>query len=311
MKKLGLTLMAVLLAAVAVNAQTTKKLLSLKASNGIGVTFEYNAEGKVVKTTEETDPEVKSDKSTSTYEYSADKITQTYSTDSGTPDVRIATIENGRIVSESVKFKVQGTLEDATLTYTYNANNELVKSVKKVGTEVYEWVYTWTDGDITKIEIYYNSKPNEIITLTYDTSVTNPYILAMNMMWLADFDIEGITPYGQVFGHYYGNLTKHALKSRTAENAPGSVKQEVSDNFVLTYNKDANGEVKSMTTKVEEEDVEFQLEWESTDGIAALQTALPQQETYYNLNGVKLQKLQKGVNIVKNAEGKTRKVVVE
>ena len=133
----------------------------------------------------------------------------------------------------------------------------------------------------------------------------------MNMMWLADFDIEGITPYGQVFGHYYGNLTKHALKSRTAENAPGSVKQEVSDNFVLTYNKDANGEVKSMTTKVEEEDVEFQLEWDSTDGIAVLQTALPQQETYYNLNGVKLQKLQKGVNIVKNAEGKTRKVVVE
>lgn len=47
-----------------------------------------------------------------------------------------------------------------------------------------------------------------------------------------------------------------------------------------------------------------------TDGVKTIQKG-QEKENYYQLNGVKLHKLQKGVNIIRSADGTTRKVLVK
>ena len=47
-----------------------------------------------------------------------------------------------------------------------------------------------------------------------------------------------------------------------------------------------------------------------TDGVKTIQN-VQRKDDYYQLNGVKLNKLQKGVNIIRYTDGTTRKVLVK
>ena len=90
---------------------------------------------------------------------------------------------------------------------------------------------------------------------------------------------------------------------------PGSV-QEVQD-AAFTFTRNAEGLVTHISQLLngDPQPNEYDLEWEDVTTGIAVNTATSAQPTYYNIEGVRLAQPERGLNLVRNADGSVRKII--
>ena len=313
MKKIYLLLIGFIVLAQTISAQNDKKLLKMTFGESY-FEFKYDGKGRLVETVEYyADDNLKR---SSKYTYSNDKVVQTFyeNEDIKNKDIRTTVLQNNRVVSEKINLiPYEGEPEYwADYNYTYNTAGELTKIVitnnERTGTE---YKLTWTDGDITLVEHFRDNKKVGQVAYEYNKSITNKYLSLIVNPITSIADYEGISPYGQLFAGYFGKVFQHPLSAvRYTVIDKYNFGWSSDDDFTITYNQNASGVVEKVIQSGEEGKT-ITFIWEDTPtGISVYKQEKEDTKKIYDLSGKRLETMQHGVNIIKETNGKTYKVVV-
>ena len=313
MKKIYLLLICFIVLAQTISAQNDKKLLKMTFGESY-FEFKYDGKGRLVETVEYyADDNLKR---SSKYTYSNDKVVQTFyeNEDIKNKDIRTTVLQNNRVVSEKINLiPYEGEPEYwADYNYTYNTAGELTKIVitnnERTGTE---YKLTWTDGDITLVEHFRDNKKVGQVAYEYNKSITNKYLPLIFNPITSIADYEGISPYGQLFAGYFGKVFQHPLSAvRYTVIDKYNFGWSSDDDFTITYNQNASGVVEKVIQSGEEGKT-ITFIWEDTPtGISVYKQEKEDTKKIYDLSGKRLETMQHGVNIIKETNGKTHKVIV-
>ncbi len=295
-----------------VYSQSTKRLI--KAYNAEqSMSFEYAPNGKLAKFNFVYGA---SETRTDTYTYATDKIVQEHvEGGSGIADHHTSTLTNGKIIKTVVMMNENDPnipVYEITYDYTYNDANQLIKVVLKNGNDNKNVTskITWADGGISNIKQYEDETLIGEINFTYDPSITSKHVIMLVNPLQNILSYEGMLPYGQLLADYYGSPIKHAVKSM--QYVPHVEKHfgwNSEDSFTMTYTKNEEGDVVKIA-QTDTDDTVMSLEWTATSsGISAAPHCQAMPEVYFNGNGIRQSRLQKGLNIIKSTDGSVRKVL--
>ena len=313
MKRIYLLLITFIVFGQTISAQNERKLLKITDSNSY-FEFKYDEKGRIIESVEYiADDHLKR---SNKYTYSNDKVVQTFYKNENIKDkdIRTTVLQNNRVVSERIHLSAhEGEPEYwADYNYTYNGAGELIKVVTTSnGRPDTEYKLTWTDGDITLVEHFRDNKKVGQVAYEYNKSITNKYLPLIFNPITSIADYEGISPYGQLFAGYFGKVFQHPLSA---------VRYTVIDNhyfgwtsdddFTITYNQNASGIVENIKQSGGE-GATATLIWEETPtGISVYKQEKENTKKIYDLSGKRLETMQHGVNIIKETNGKTHKVIV-
>ena len=314
MKKIYLLLIGFIVLAQTISAQNDKKLLKMTFGESY-FEFKYDGKGRLVETVEYyADDNLKR---SSKYTYSNDKVVQTFyeNEDIKNKDIRTTVLQNNRVVSEKINLiPYEGEPEYwADYNYTYNTAGELTKIVitnnERTGTE---YKLTWTDGDITLVEHFRDNKKVGQVAYEYNKNITNKYLSLIVNPITSIADYEGISPYGQLLAGYFGKVFQHPVAAvRYTEIDKDYFGWTSDDNFTITYNQNASGVVeKGIQSGEEGVTTTFIWEEDNPTGISVYKQQKEGTKTIYDLSGKRLENIQHGVNIIKETNGKTHKIIV-
>ena len=295
-------------------AQTEKRLVKMKESKD-WAEMKYRADGKLLTYTQ-TDhlDSGKQEIYVNTFTYNTNQIVMKCVTnnDPSTADTWTSTLKDGLVVKDVVN--INGNPDNDIFEYTYNTQRQLVriKRTNDHNTSVATVDLTWTNGNIATVKAFYNSKLMHEERYEYDTANDNKEIRVYLSPLASILSYEALSPIGQLREGTYGVLCKHLYKASYVKSYsdPGSV-QEVQD-AAFTFTRNAEGLVTHISQLLngDPQTNEYDLEWEDvTTGIAVNTATSTQSSTYYNIEGVRLAQPERGLNIVRNADGSVRKVM--
>ena len=316
MKKIYLLLICFIVLAQTISAQNDEKLLKMT----FGETFfelKYDKNGRLVETVEYYADDAL--KRNSKYTYNDNKVEQIYYENDNVNDKdnRTSVLQNNRVVSERIHLSAhEGEPEYwADYNYTYNDAGELIKVVRTSNRRSdKEYKLTWTDGDITLVEHFRDNKKVGQVAYEYNKSITNKYLSLIVNPITSIADYEGISPYGQLLAGYFGKVFQHPVAAvRYTEIDKDYFGWTSDDDFTITYNQNASGVVEK-GIQSGEEGVTTTFIWEEDNPTPTDISVYKQQKegtkTIYDLSGKRLENIQHGVNIIKETNGKTYKVIV-
>ena len=313
MKRIYLLLITFIVFGQTISAQNERKLLKITDSNSY-FEFKYDEKGRIIESVEYiADDHLKR---SNKYTYSNDKVVQTFYENENIKDkdIRTTVLQNNRVVSERIHLSAhEGEPKYwADYNYTYNGAGELIKVVTtNNGRPSTEYKLTWTDGDITLVEHFRDNKKVGQVAYEYNKSITNKYLSLIVNPITSIADYEGISPYGQLFAGYFGKVFQHplsAVRYTVIDNHYFGWTSE--DDFTITYNQNASGIIENFKQSGED-GVTATLIWEDTPtSISGYKQQKEVTRTIYDLSGKRIENLQHGVNIIKETNGKTHKVVV-
>ena len=313
MKKIYLLFICFIVVTQTISAQNDKKLLKMTFGESY-FELKYDEKGKLVETVEYYADE--STKRNSKYTYNDNKVEQIfYENDNvNDKDNRTSVLKNNRVVSERIHLSAhEGEAEYwADYNYTYNGAGELIKVVTTSnGRPDTEYKLTWTDGDITLVEHFRDNKKVGQVAYEYNKSITNKYLPLIFNPITSIADYEGISPYGQLFAGYFGKVFQHPLSAvRYTVIDKYNFGWSSDDDFTITYNQNASGVVEKVIQSGEEGKT-ITFIWEDTPtGISVYKQEKEDTKKIYDLSGKRLETMQHGVNIIKETNGKTHKVIV-
>ena len=296
-----------------ISAQNDRKLLKITDDNSY-FELKYDEKGRIIESVEYiADDHLKR---SSKYTYSNDKVVQTFYENENikNKNIRTTVLQNNRVLSEKIHLSAhEGEPEYwADYNYTYNGAGELIKVVTtNNGRPSTEYKLTWTDGDITLVEHFRDNKKVGQVAYEYNKSITNKYLPIIFNPITSIADYEGISPYGQLFAGYFGKVFQHplsAVRYTVIDNHYFGWTSE--DDFTITYNQNASGIIENFKQSGED-GVTATLIWEDTPtSISGYKQQKEVTRTIYDLSGKRIENLQHGVNIIKETNGKTHKVVV-
>lgn len=315
MKKIYLVFTFILVFATVAFAQSESRLLKISNGDGAYELFEYNAEGQLTKLVSD----LYGDGDTEVYEfvYTANEIKQNeVEADGTTRLLRTSQISNGRIVKEEISFDPNwfqtGRFRyGAILNFAYDASGHLVQvEEKSTGGVFRRYEFLWEDGNITLAKHYKDSVLVGEIQYSYDTSISNKYINAIFNPVNTCVEYDGLIARGQMFGEFYGVRSKNVVKK--VEYKVYDIQSfywDSDDNVEPVFIKDATDNIVRLEG-VNNDDTGITLEWSSTtSGIYSSTINSFETTIYYNIHGVQIPRLQKGLNIIKTG-GKTQKVLI-
>ena len=312
MKRIYLLLITLIVFGQTISAQNDRKLLKMTADNYY-FELKYDEKGRIIESVEYiADDHLKR---SSKYAYSNDKVVQTFyeNEDIKNKDIRTTVLQNNRVLSEKINLiPYEGEPEYwAEYNYTYNTAGELTTIVitnnERTGTE---YKLTWTDGDITLVEHFRDNKKVGQVAYEYNKSITNKYLPLIFNPITSIADYEGISPYGQLFAGYFGKVFQHPLSAvRYTVIDKYNFGWSSDDDFTITYNQNASGVVEKVIQSGEEGKT-ITFIWEDTPtGISVYKQEKEDTKKIYDLSGKRLETMQHGVNIIKETNGKTHKVI--
>ena len=313
MKRIYLLLITLIVFGQTISAQNDRKLLKMTADNYY-FELKYDEKGRIIESVEYiADDHLKR---SSKYAYSIDKVVQTFYENENikNKDIRTTVLQNNRVVSEKINLiPYEGEPEYwADYNYIYNTAGELTTIVitnnERTGTE---YKLTWTDGDITLVEHFRDNKKVGQVAYEYNKSITNKYLPLIFNPITSIADYEGISPYGQLFAGYFGKVFQHPLSAvRYTVIDKYNFGWSSDDDFTIKYNQNANGIVENIKQSGEEGKT-ITFIWEDTPtGISVYKQEKEDTKKIYDLSGKCLENLQHGVNIIKETNCKTHKVIV-
>ena len=316
MKKIYLLLICFIVLAQTISAQNDEKLLKMT----FGETFfelKYDKNGRLVETVEYYADDAL--KRNSKYTYNDNKVEQIYYENDNVNDKdnRTSVLQNNRVVSERIHLSAhEGEPEYwADYNYTYNDAGELIKVVRTSNRRSdKEYKLTWTDGDITLVEHFRDNKKVGQVAYEYNKSITNKYLSLIVNPITSIADYEGISPYGQLLAGYFGKVFQHPVAAvRYTVIDKHYFGWTSDDDFTITYNQNASGVVEK-GIQSGEEGVTTTFIWEEDNPTPTDISVYKQQKegtkTIYDLSGKRLENIQHGVNIIKETNGKTHKIIV-
>ena len=313
MKRIYLLLITLIVFGQTISAQNDKKLLKMTFGESY-FELKYDEKGRLIESVEYFANDHL--KRSSKYAYSNDNVVQTdyENEDIKNKDIRTTVLQNNRVVSERIHLSAhEGEPEYwADYNYTYNGAGELIKVVTTSnGRPDTEYKLTWTDGDITLVEHFRDNKKVGQVAYEYNKSITNKYLSLIVNPITSIADYEGISPYGQLFAGYFGKVFQHPVASvRYTVIDKHYFGWTSDDDFTITYNQNASGIVENIKQSGGE-GVTATLIWEDTPtGISVYKQQKEGTRTIYDLSGKRLENMQHGVNIIKETNGKTHKVIV-
>ena len=312
MKRIYLLLITLIVFGQTISAQNDRKLLKMTFGESY-FELKYDEKGRIIESVEYFANDHL--KRSSKYAYSNDKVVQTFyeNEDIKNKDIRTTVLQNNRVVSEKINLiPYEGEPEYwADYNYTYNTAGELTKIVitnnERTGTE---YKLTWTDGDITLVEHFRDNKKVGQVAYEYNKSITNKYLPLIFNPITSIADYEGISPYGQLFAGYFGKVFQHPLSAvRYTVIDKYNFGWSSDDDFTITYNQNASGVVEKVIQSGEEGKT-ITFIWEDTPtGISVYKQEKEDTKKIYDLSGKRLETMQHGVNIIKETNGKTHKVI--
>jgi hypothetical protein len=191
--------------------------------------FEYDNTGRVTK--------VLGDWGNATYEYSnAGFVYKEFYYNQPTPRYTLTAVLNadGTIKSGTYTEVSGNNTVNGTLAYTYDGNGQLVKRVdESVADGKFEWVYTWTNGNVTKIEEYKNG------SLT-NTSYDDYYVDKLNVSTLDSWFMRTYYNTGLT-----GKTSKNLIKEELSKNQVNVINHY----FDFSYDLEAGGNVLKLMSK--------------------------------------------------------------
>ena len=313
MKRIYLLLITLIVFGQTISAQNDRKLLKMTVGESY-FELKYDEKGRLIESVEYFANDHL--KRSSKYAYSNDNVVQTdyENEDIKNKDIRTTVLQNNRVVSERIHLSAhEGEPEYwADYNYTYNGAGELIKVVTTSnGRPDTEYKLTWTDGDITLVEHFRDNKKVGQVAYEYNKSITNKYLSLIVNPITSIADYEGISPYGQLFAGYFGKVFQHPVASvRYTVIDKHYFGWTSDDDFTITYNQNASGIVENIKQSGGE-GVTATLIWEDTPtGISVYKQQKEGTRTIYDLSGKRLENMQHGVNIIKETNGKTHKVIV-
>ena len=312
MKRIYLLLITLIVFGQTISAQNDRKLLKMTFGESY-FELKYDEKGRIIESVEYiADDHLKR---SSKYAYSNDKVAQTFYENENikNKDIRTTVLQNNRVVSEKINLiPYEGEPEYwADYNYTYNTAGELTTIVitnnERTGTE---YKLTWTDGDITLVEHFRDNKKVGQVAYEYNKSITNKYLPLIFNPITSIADYEGISPYGQLFAGYFGKVFQHPLSAvRYTVIDKYNFGWSSDDDFTITYNQNASGVVEKVIQSGEEGKT-ITFIWEDTPtGISVYKQEKEDTKKIYDLSGKRLETMQHGVNIIKETNGKTHKVI--
>jgi hypothetical protein len=312
MKKIYLLLICFIVLAQTISAQNDKKLLKMTFGESY-FEFKYDDKGRLVETIEyHADDNLKRN---SKYTYNYNQVEQIYyEKNVNDKDYRTSILQNNRVVSERIRLSAHEGESGywADYNYIYNGAGELIKVVTtNNGRPDTEYKLTWTDGDITLVEHFRDNKKVGQVAYEYNKSITNKYLALLYNPITLIADYEGISPYGQLFAGYFGKVFQHPLSAvRYTVIDKHYFGWTSDDDFTFTYNLNASGIVEK-GIQSGEEGVTITFIWEETPtGISVHKLKKEDTKKIYDLSGKRLETMQHGMNIIKDTNGKTHKVIV-
>ena len=313
MKRIYLLLITLIVFGQTISAQNDRKLLKMTFGESY-FELKYDEKGRLIESVEYFANDHL--KRSSKYAYSNDNVVQTdyENEDIKNKDIRTTVLQNNRVVSERIHLSAhEGEPEYwADYNYTYNGADELIKVVTTSnGRPDTEYKLTWTDGDITLVEHFRDNKKVGQVAYEYNKSITNKYLSLIVNPITSIADYEGISPYGQLLAGYFGKVFQHPVASvRYTVIDKHYFGWTSDDDFTITYNQNASGIVENIKQSGGE-GVTATLIWEDTPtGISVYKQQKEGTRTIYDLSGKRLENMQHGVNIIKETNGKTHKVIV-
>ena len=312
MKRIYLLLITLIVFGQTISAQNDRKLLKMTFGESY-FELKYDEKGRIIESVEYFANDHL--KRSSKYAYSNDKVVQTFyeNEDIKNKDIRTTVLQNNRVLSEKINLiPYEGEPEYwAEYNYTYNTAGELTTIVitnnERTGTE---YKLTWTDGDITLVEHFRDNKRVGQVAYEYNKSITNKYLPLIFNPITSIADYEGISPYGQLFAGYFGKVFQHPLSAvRYTVIDKYNFGWSSDDDFTITYNQNASGVVEKVIQSGEEGKT-ITFIWEDTPtGISVYKQEKEDTKKIYDLSGKRLETMQHGVNIIKETNGKTHKVI--
>ena len=313
MKRIYLLLITLIVFGQTISAQNDRKLLKMTFGESY-FELKYDEKGRLIESVEYFANDHL--KRSSKYAYSNDNVVQTdyENEDIKNKDIRTTVLQNNRVVSERIHLSAhEGEPEYwADYNYTYNGAGELIKVVTTSnGRPDTEYKLTWTDGDITLVEHFRDNKKVGQVAYEYNKSITNKYLSLFVNPITSIADYEGISPYGQLLAGYFGKVFQHPVSAVHYTVIDKDYFGWTSDDdFTITYNQNASGIVENIKQSGEE-GVTATLIWEDTPtGISVYKQEKEDTKKIYDLSGKRLETMQHGVNIIKETNGKTHKVIV-
>ena len=314
MKRIYLLLITLIVFGQTISAQNDRKLLKMTFGESY-FELKYDEKGRLIESVEYFANDHL--KRSSKYAYSNDNVVQTdyENEDIKNKDIRTTVLQNNRVVSERIHLSAhEGEPEYwADYNYTYNGAGELIKVVTTSnGRPDTEYKLTWTDGDITLVEHFRDNKKVGQVAYEYNKSITNKYLSLIVNPITSIADYEGISPYGQLLAGYFGKVFQHPVSAvRYTVIDKDYFGWTSDDDFTITYNQNASGIVESIKQSGEE-GVTATLIWEEDNptGISVYKQQKEGTRTIYDLSGKRLENIQHGMNIIKETNGKTYKVIV-
>ena len=313
MKRIYLLLITLIVFGQTISAQNDRKLLKMTFGESY-FELKYDEKGRLIESVEYFANDHL--KRSSKYAYSNDNVVQTdyENEDIKNKDIRTTVLQNNRVVSERIHLSAhEGEPEYwADYNYTYNGAGELIKVVTTSnGRPDTEYKLTWTDGDITLVEHFRDNKKVGQVAYEYNKSITNKYLSLFVNPITSIADYEGISPYGQLFAGYFGKVFQHPLSAvRYTVIDKYNFGWSSDDDFTITYNQNASGVVEKVIQSGEEGKT-ITFIWEDTPtGISVYKQEKEDTKKIYDLSGKRLETMQHGVNIIKETNGKTHKVIV-
>lgn len=314
MKRIYLLLITLIVFGQTISAQNDRKLLKITDDNSY-FEFKYDEKGRIIESVEYiADDHLKR---SSKYTYSNDKVIQTFYVNENikNKDIRTTVLQNNRVVSEKINLiPYEGEPEYwADYNYTYNGAGELIKIVTTSnGRPGTEYKLTWTDGDITLVEHFRDNKKVGQVAYEYNKSITNKYLSLIVNPITSIADYEGISPYGQLLAGYFGKVFQHPVAAvRYTVIDKHYFGWTSDDDFTITYNLNASGVVeKGIQSGEEGVTATFIWEEDNPTGISVYKQQKEGTRTIYDLSGKRLENIQHGMNIIKETNGKTHKIIV-
>ena len=313
MKRIYLLLITLIVFGQTISAQNDRKLLKMTFGESY-FELKYDEKGRLIESVEYFANDHL--KRSSKYAYSNNNVVQTdyENEDIKNKDIRTTVLQNNRVVSERIHLSAhEGEPEYwADYNYTYNGAGELIKVVTTSnGRPDTEYKLTWTDGDITLVEHFRDNKKVGQVAYEYNKSITNKYLSLIVNPITSIADYEGISPYGQLLAGYFGKVFQHPVASvRYMVIDKHYFGWSSDDDFTITYNQNASGIVENIKQSGGE-GATATLIWEETPtGISVYKQEKENTKTIYDLSGKRLETMQHGVNIIKETNGKTHKVIV-
>lgn len=310
MKKIYLTLALLLTSAAKTWAQSERRLTKMATSFGSILNFNYNSEGKISQWTIESE-----DPNFNTVTYKAGEIIQTYREDNSVvADSLISKMENGKIVRETIKIMTTDGTVSSKIDFklTYNVAGQLTEVIQENQLGMSRrGELIWADGNIIRVKHYYGSALVGETECGYDTTPGNRYINGLLSPISSLLSDEGVIPYAQTMENYYGVHIKNSITSvKYIPHVPRYFHWDANDNMDISYVRNGEGTVTQLVIGGNEPGV-VNLEWsDTTTGIKANISTATQKETYYDINGMLISRLKKGINIIKGSDKQVRKVFV-